>query len=306
MTAMTNNTPATPAEDHLPPAPTVARGDLPLRVIESRKLWQFVDLSELWRYRELLLFMVWRDVMVRYKQTVLGVAWAVIQPLAQMLVFTIFFGKMAEVNQSDVLPYAMFAFIGLLAWTFFANSVALSSGSVVSNQNLITKVYFPRLFIPASAVGVGVADLLVAFLILPPLMMYYYFFTSSKVMPNETLLFLPVIVVGLAAATFGVGAFISALTVAYRDFRHVVPFMVQIWMFATPTVYMDVSRFGPRWQAALPLNPVYGLIKNFRYALTGQPLDFYALNVSLATTLLILLIGCYYFRRVEQTFADVI
>jgi lipopolysaccharide transport system permease protein len=271
----------------------------PVTVIEARAAWQFVDLVELWRYRELLYFLIWRDVKVRYKQTVLGAAWAILQPFAQMVVFSIFFGRVAEMPSAGV-AYPLFVFAGLLPWTFFSNAIASAANSVVGNQNLITKVYFPRLFIPASSIGVGLVDFVVAFAMLIVLMLYY-----GASLP-ATLLLAPVVMLGLIAAAFGIGTLLAALTVAYRDFRYVVPFMVQLWMFATPTVYMDANAVGPRWRLILPLNPAHGLILNFRYAALGRPLDTYSLGVSLAVTALLLIAGCLYFRRVERSFADII
>ena len=279
------------AEPHLP--------DEHLTVIQARPGWQIVDFAEMWRYRELLCFLVWRDVKVRYKQTVLGAAWAVLQPFAQMVVFSIFFGRMAEMPSSSI-AYPLFAFAGLLPWTFFSNAIASAASSVVGNQNLITKVYFPRLFVPASAIGVGLVDFGIAFGMLLVLMLYY------GVWPSAGLILVPLILVGLTAAALGVGTLLSALTVAYRDFRYVVPFMVQLWMFATPCVFMDATMVGPRWQVVLPLNPAYGLILNFRNAALGRPLDTYSLAVSLAVTAGLLILSCLYFRRVERTFADII
>jgi len=270
-----------------------------LTVIQARPGWQIIDLAEAWRYRELLYFLVWRDVKVRYKQTVLGAAWAVLQPFAQMVVLSIFFGRMVELPTSGV-PYPLFVFAGLLPWTFFSNAVGSAAGSVVGNQNLITKVYFPRLFIPASAIGVGLVDFCIAFGMLLVLMLYY------GVVPGATLVLAPLLILGLTAAALGIGTLLSALTVAYRDFRYVVPFMVQLWMFATPAVYMDATVVGPRWQAILPLNPAYGLILNFRHAVFGRPLDTYSLTVSLAVALVGVALGCLYFRRVERRFADII
>lgn len=270
-----------------------------LTVIQPKPGWQIIDLAEAWRYRELLYFFIWRDVKVRYKQTVLGAAWAILQPFAQMVVFSIFFGRMVEMPTAGV-PYPLFVFAGLLPWTFFANAVTSSSGSVVGNQNLITKVYFPRLFIPATSVGVGLVDFAVAFGMLLVLMLYY-----GAHLP-ASLLFTPLLVLALAAAAFGVGTLLAALTVAYRDFRYVVPFSVQLWMFATPAIYMDAAAVGPRWQSILPLNPAYGLIYNFRAVALGKPLDGYALGVSLAVTAVLLVAGCLYFRRVERFFADII
>src|SRR5262245_38964397 len=222
--------------------------DQHLTVIQARSGWQIVDFAEMWRFRELLYFLVWRDVKVRYKQTVLGAAWAILQPFAQMVVLSIFFGRMVELPTAGI-SYPLFAFAGLLPWTFFSNAVASAANSVVGNQNLITKVYFPRLFVPTSAIGVSLVDFLIACGMLLVLMLYY------GVLPPASFLVTVLIMLGLTCAALGFGTLLSALTVAYRDFRYVVPFMVQIWMFATPCVYMDASGVGPRWATVLPLNP---------------------------------------------------
>jgi len=270
-----------------------------LTVIEAKPGWKIVDFHELWRFRELLFFLVWRDVKVRYKQTVLGAAWAILQPFAQMVVLSIFFGRMVDMPTGGI-PYPLFVFAGLLPWTFFSNAISSAANSVVGSQNLITKVYFPRLFIPASAIGVGLVDFCIAFGMLGVIGLYYGH------LPAPGILLTPLLLLGLTIAALGIGTLLSALTVEYRDFRYVVPFMVQIWMFATPSVYMDASMVGPRWQAILPLNPAYGLILNFRQAALGRPLDFYSLSVSLVVALSVLLVGFLYFRRVERSFADVI
>lgn len=276
--------------------------DLPdqhLTVIQAKPGWQIIDFAEMWRFRELLGFLVWRDVKVRYKQTVLGAAWAILQPFAQMIVLSIFFGRMADMPTGGV-PYPLFVFAGLLPWTFFSNAISSAAGSVVGSQNMISKIYFPRLFIPASAIGVGLVDFCIAFGML--IMLMFYFDRA----PSVGILLTPLFICGLTAAALGIGTLLSALTVAYRDFRYVVPFMIQIWMFATPAVYMDPSAVGPRWQAVLPFNPAYGLILNFRYAALGYALDWYSLGVSLTVTAFLLVLGCMYFRRVERTFADII
>jgi lipopolysaccharide transport system permease protein len=280
------------------PAETV--DDLPLTVIERRPGWQIVDLRELWRYRELLFFLTWRDIKVRYKQTVLGAAWAVLQPLATMVAFTLFLGQVAGISSGDI-PYPLFVFAGLLPWTFFSNSIGSASQSIVGNQNLVTKIYFPRLIIPMGAVGAGLVDFLIAFGMLGVIMVYY------GIAPGWGLLLAPLILLLLVVAALGVGTLLSALTVAYRDFRYVVPFSVQLWMFATPCIYLDAETVvGPRAQAVLPFNPAYGLILNFRQAMLGGPLDWYALGVSAAVSVGLLVLGCLYFRRVERSFADII
>lgn len=278
------------------------RDNLPETIIESRRGWQIVDVRELWRYREMLYFLTWRDVKVRYKQTVLGAAWAVLQPLATMVVFTLFIGRMAgAADQIKDYPYPLFVFAGLLPWTFFANAISSSGQSVVASQNMVTKVYFPRLIIPMGAVGAGLVDFAVAFGMLLVMMLGY------GVLPGWGLLLAPVLLVLLVLTALGVGALLAALTVAYRDFRYVVPFAVQLWMFATPCIYLDTTRaVGPHGQLLLPLNPAYGLVYNFRQAMLGGPFDWYALGVSAAVGAALLVMGCMYFRRVERSFADII
>jgi lipopolysaccharide transport system permease protein len=288
------------------PAPDTPGDDLPVTVIERRPGWQFVDLRELWRYRELLFFLTWRDVKVRYKQTVLGAAWAVLQPFATMVVFSLFFGRLADMPTGGI-PYPLFVFGGLLPWFFFSNAISSASQSVVGNQNLVTKIYFPRLIIPLGAVGAGLIDFLIAFVMLVGMMAFYLLTGAMQATPGWGLLMVPVLSLGLVVAAIGVGTLLSALTVAYRDFRYVVPFMVQLWMFATPAIYMQADTvLNPNWRVVLPLNPAYGLISNFRAAMLGAPFDWYDLGVSGAVSVGLLLAGCYYFRRVERTFADII
>jgi lipopolysaccharide transport system permease protein len=293
--AVTPDRAVTPGRERPEGTPAAA-----LTVIERRSDWRVVDFRELWRYRELLFFLTWRDVKVRYKQTVLGVAWAVLQPLATMVVFSLFFGRMAAAPKTHV-PYPLFVFAGLLPWTFFANAIGSAGQSVVGNQNLVTKVFFPRLIIPAGAVGAGLVDFLISFALLLVLMGYY------GVAPGWGLVWALPLTLGLVTVALGVGTLLSALTVNYRDFRHAVPFMVQLWMFATPTIYLQAGDLvGPPLRPLLPLNPAYGLISAFRWAALGGPLDTYALAASLAMSSVLLLAGCFYFRRVESGFADVI
>jgi lipopolysaccharide transport system permease protein len=295
---MSESRPA-PSVPEVPAADSVST-ELPVTIIERRPGWQFIDLSELWRYRELLFFLTWRDIKVRYKQTVLGAAWAVLQPLATMAVFSLFLGRFAAEPNAEV-PYSLFVFAGLLPWTFFGNTISTAGQSVVGNQALVTKVYFPRLLIPLGAVGAGLVDFAIGFGLLIVLMLL------NGVGPSWTIWLVPVTTLGLIVATIGVGTLLSALTVAYRDFRHVVPFMVQLWMFATPTIYLQADSFiGPVWQPLLPLNPAYGLITNFRIGMLGSTPDWYALGVSSVVSAGLLLLGCLYFRRVERSFADVI
>ena len=262
--------------------------------------WRFVDLSELWRYRELLYFLVWRDVKVRYKQTVLGAAWALLQPLATMVVFALFFSRVAQ-NGTGSHPYPLFVLAGLLPWFFFSNAISSASQSIVSNQNLVTKIYFPRVLIPMGAVGAGLVDFGISLGLLLVMMIFY------GVASGWSALVLPLLIALLLIAALGIGTLLSALTVAYRDFRHVVPFMVQLWMFATPAIYLnDAGIIGPRWQWLMAFNPANGLIVNFRNAAFGDALDWYALGVSASMSFALILAGGFYFRRIERSFADVI
>lgn len=270
--------------------------DLPVQVIEPRPGWHLVDFRELWRYRELLYILTWRDIKVRYKQTALGATWAVLQPFATMAVFSLFFARVAGASKGAT-PYPLFVFAGLLPWFFFANAISSASQSIVGSQSLVTKVYFPRLLIPMSAVGAALIDLAVAFAMLLVLMAYY------GVAPGLGLLFIPALTLGLLIAALGVGTLLAALTVAYRDFRYVVPFAVQLWMFATPTVFLESSPGDSLWMA---INPAQGLITNFRIAVLGGAVQWGSLAVSLGVSLGLLLVGCLYFRRVERDFADII
>jgi lipopolysaccharide transport system permease protein len=288
------------AEPEVVSPPAGSEADLPVAVIERKPGWHLADLRELWGYRELLFFLIWRDVKVRYKQTVLGAGWAVLQPLATMAVFTLFLGRVAAAP-SGAGEYPLFVFAGLLPWTFFANAISSSSQSVVGSQNLVTKVYFPRLVIPVSAVGAALIDFAVAFGMLIAMMLWY------GVVPGWGALFAAVVMLVVVLAAAGVGTLLAALTVAYRDFRYVVPFAVQLWMFATPSIYLQAGGvMGDRARAVLPLNPADGLIGSFRRCMLGGPLDWYALSVSSAVSLALLVVGCLYFRRVERGFADII
>lgn len=270
-------------------------------MIEPRPGWRLLELHELWRYRELLFFLTWRDIKVRYKQTFLGAAWAVVQPLATMAVFYLFFSRLADLSSAAGVPYPLFAFAGLLPWFFFSNAISSAAQSLVGNQNLVTKIYFPRLIIPLGAVGTHLADFACAFGMLLVLMLGY------GRLPGLDFLALPFLVLALMLTAVGVGTLLAALTVAYRDFRYVVPFLVQLWMFATPSIYMQADLgLHPRWRTLLPFNPAHGLIANFRAAALGGSFDLYDLSVSCAVGLVLLVGGCLYFRRVERSFADII
>lgn len=268
-------------------------------VIQPRPDWRLIDLADLYRYRELFLILAARDVKVRYKQTFLGATWAVIQPLATMLVFTTFLGPLAGPSAEGP-PYSLYVFAGLLPWAMFSSAFNAAAASVVGNQNLITKVYFPRLIIPAAAVGAPLVDFAIGFLLLLGLMFY------QGVPPSSGLLFVPVIAALLVLSALGVGSLFAALTVTYRDFRHVVPFLTQLWMFATPIIYLRPEALGPRLRAVLPLNPAFGLISSFRQAVVGGPIDPREIAISAGVGTILLLAGLYYFRRVERKFADVI
>ena len=269
-------------------------------VIAPGSDWRIVDLHELWRYRDLLYFLVWRDVKVRYKQTLLGAAWAVLQPLAMMIVFSMFFRGVGQVSSADI-PYPLFVLAGLLPWFFFSNAISSASQSIVSNQSLVTKIYFPRVMIPLAAAGAGLVDFVIALGLLLVMMVAY------GVLPGVGFLLAPIVIALLLVAALGMGTLLSALTVAYRDFRHVVPFLVQFWMFATPAIYLAIGdQNAPHWQWWLPLNPAHGLIENFRAAMLGGTLNWYSLAVSSLVSAAFLMVGCIYFRRVERSFADII
>jgi len=270
----------------------------PVTVILSEESGVQLGLSDLWRYRELLYFLTWRDIKVRYKQTALGAAWAVIQPLAQMLLFTLVFHRFAGLGSGDM-PYPLFAYAGLLVWTFFANAVLNSTHSLVTNTNLITKVYFPRAFIPAAAVAAGLVDLGIASVILAGLAVYY------NVTPGWGAALLPLFVALAVLLSLAVGMLISATTVKYRDLRHALPFVMQFWMFATPVIYP--STVVPEgWRQVLALNPATGILEGFRASLTGGAVDRALTITAAAETVLLLAFAFYIFRRNEETFADVI
>ena len=278
---------------------------IPTTVIEPGRGWTALRLNELWEYRELLFFLVWRDVKVRYKQTFLGAAWAILQPLAAMVVFTIFFGRLAKVG-SDGLPYPLFSYAGLLPWTFFAQGLSQSSDSLVGSQNLIKKVYFPRLVITSSSVLGGLVDFGLAFVVLLGMMAYY------RVAPTAAVVFLPLLLLLAFSTALGVGMWLSALNVQYRDVRYVVPFFIQLWLFVTPVIY-PMSRVTEKLtELGLPgwiygLNPMAGVVEGFRWALLGTgnaPGPVIAASSAVAAALVVS--GAYYFRRMEKTFADVV
>ncbi len=331
----------TETEARLPAAEEIASE--PLTVITPPRGWQLLDLRELWQHRELLLFLTWRDVAVRYKQTVLGVAWAILQPAMMMIVFTVFLGQMARVDSGDF-PYPIFVYAGLLPWTFFATAIANAGNSVVGSAQMVSKIYFPRLLIPLAAVAAALVDFVIACTLLAVLMLCY------GIRPGLGIIFVPLLVALAVMAAIGVGALLAALNVAYRDFKYTIPFLVQIWMFATPTIYMNVepqeaalpqpaavsqeggsagfaqgTRSGPEnnnhastrrltggttvpsWvKTALRLNPMTDLIGFFRAAVLGGPLPWGRLGTSVAVILVVFVAGLTYFRRCESSFADII
>jgi len=272
--------------------------DLPTIIIRPSKGWVPLRLKELWEYRELLYFLVWRDVKVRYKQTVLGAAWAVIQPFFTMVVFSIFFGRLAGIP-SDGLPYPIFAYCALLPWQLFSHALTESGNSLVGNQNLITKVYFPRLVIPLAAVLAGLVDFGVAFLVLLGMMAYY------GMAPTMAVATLPLFILLAIATALAVGLWLSALNVQYRDVRYTIPFLTQFWLFATPIAYPS-SLVPEGWRVLYGLNPMAGVVEGFRWALLGAAPPGLMLLVSTLVVLAGLAASLAYFARVERGFADVI
>lgn len=262
--------------------------------------WLLPNLAELWRYRELLYFLVWRDIKVRYKQTAMGATWAILQPVAGMVVFSLFFGRLAGLP-SDGVPYPIFAFAALVPWTFFANGMALATSSLVGSQNLLKRVYFPRLAIPTSAVLSSLADFAIAFLVLLAMMIGY------GIAPRAvSLVVLPLLVLLAFTTSLGVGLWLSALNVKYRDIAYMTPFMSQLWLFATPIAYPS-SLLSEPWRTVYGLNPMAGVVEGFRWALLGtDTAPGGIIFVSALVSLTLLVSGAFFFRRSEQTFADVV
>lgn len=261
--------------------------------------WAPIGFKELWEYRELLYFLVWRDIKVRYKQTALGAAWAIIQPLFMMAVFSLFFGRLGNMP-SDGIPYPIFVYCALLPWQLFAQALAESSNSLVINERLITKVYFPRLVVPIAAVLGGLVDFAIAFCFLVGLMFYYGMF------PGAAVLALPVFILLAVAIALAVGLWLSALNVKYRDVRYTLTFITQFWLFATPVAYSS-SIVPERWRPLYGLNPMAGVVEGFRWALLGKShRPGLLLGVSVAVVLVALVGGLYYFRRMEDGFADIV
>jgi lipopolysaccharide transport system permease protein len=281
----------------------------PVTIIEPRPGWQAVNCAELWKYRELIYFLTWRDIKVRYKQTVMGAAWAVIQPLLTSLMFVVLFGIMAKMNEDTVHPYLVIVFAGQMAWQFFQSAVTQSGQSLVSSANLISKVYFPRLIVPIAAVGAGLVDFAMSVGVMAIML------TAYGIVPPLQVLLLPFLFLGVLTVAIGFGALLSALTVAYRDFRYVIPFMMQMWMLATPvgmplTKYLDFFDYVGVNQSGVTLyfflNPMAGFVQGFRWCLLDEPLNPIWLVSSVCSSVLFLVVGAVYFRKVERRFADIV
>lgn len=271
---------------------------IPIHVVKPPVGWKAINLKGLWEYREVLYFLIWREIKVRYRQTILGAAWAVIQPLLMMVVFTLFFGKLLKVPSQGI-PYPLFNYAALLPWIFFAEGITRASNSTVRDVNLIKKVYFPRLVMPLSGTISPLIDFGIAFVIYLG-MMFYFGFT-----PTIRILWLPVFLVLALMTSTGVGLWLSAINVRYRDVRYAVPFLIQLWLFASPVVYSS-TLLPESWKIIYGLNPMAGVIEGFRWVLLGTDPPGSLLSVSVVIVLVILISGAFYFRRMEETFADLV
>jgi lipopolysaccharide transport system permease protein len=275
------------------------RSAAPVTRIEPSQGWVSLKLHELWEFRELLYFLAWRDVKIRYKQTALGAAWAIIQPFFTMVVFSLFFGKLAGVP-SDGVPYPIFSYAALVPWTFFANGLNQSSNSLVASAHLIKKVYFPRLVVPIASILSGVIDFVLAFAVLLGMMLYY------GLVPTINVFWLPVFLLLALVTSLGVGLWLAALNVEFRDVRYVVPFLTQFWMFSTPIAYPS-SLLPEPWRTVYALNPMVGVVEGFRWALLGTDIAPGPILAASALAAIVILVGgAFYFRRMEKTFADVV
>ena len=268
-------------------------------IIKPLRGWRQINIGEIWSYRELLYFLVWRDIKVRYKQTVLGASWAIIQPFFTMVIFSIFFGRLAKIP-SDGIPYPIFSYAALVPWTFFAHGLTQSTNSLVTSSNLIKKVYFPRLVLPIAAVLSGCVDFVLAFIVLLGMMLFY------GIVPTVHIIWLPFLLLLALVTSLGVGIWLTAMNVQFRDVRHAVPFLVQAWLFATPIAYPS-SLLSEPWRTLYGINPMAGVIEGFRWALLGTktvpgPIIFVSTLVAVG----LLISGAFYFRRVEKSFADVV
>ena len=273
--------------------------NLPTTVVQPRKAIWDLELAHLWEFHELLFFLVWRDVKVRYKQTALGVAWAILQPLLATLIFSIFFGRLAKIPSGGV-PYPVFAYVAMVPWLYFANALTESSNSLVANQNMIKKVYFPRVIIPLGSVLAGLVDFCFAFVVLIAMMFYY------GIRPSATIFLFPVFLLLAVLTALAAGLWLSALNVQFRDVKYTIPFLTQFWLYATPVVYPS-SIVPARWRMWYGLNPMAGVVEGFRYTIlgkAGKPTPM--ILVSAAAVLIMLVGGVLYFRKMESTFADIV
>ena len=268
-------------------------------IIKPPKKWSPINFRELLEYRGLLYFLTWRNIIIKYKQTLLGIAWAVLQPLFMMIIFTIFFGNMAQVPSEGV-PYPIFSYAGVLLWTYFSQAVTMSSNSVISQTNLVTKIYFPRLLMPIAATASGILDYFIALLILVVMMIFYH------VTPGPVMLLLPILLFWSWVSATGVGMWLSALNVKYRDIRHIIPFLIQLWLFATPVIYPN-TLLPEKYRWVISLNPIAGIIEAHRTCILGhKPVDWVSMGISIGMSVLIFVTGLYYFKKMEKTFADII
>lgn len=268
-----------------------------ITLIKPRKGWISIDWKELYRYRELLFILTWRDILIRYKQTVLGVAWAILQPVFMMVVFSVVFGRLAKID-SQGLPYPIFVYAGLLPWTFFSNAVSQAGLSLVNQQQLLTKIYFPRLFVPTSSVGAGLVDMCLSYVV------YAILFAIYGIVPSSGIIWLPLLTLLTVMASLGFGYTLAALTVSYRDFRFVIPFMMQAMMYISPVVY-PVTMVPERYHALLAINPMTGIIDAYRSAILGTPWNYTTLVVSTIVILTSFTFGLFFFRKTERRFADI-
>ncbi len=297
------------ADDRLSSIEVASVASVAETVIEPKPGWRAIDFRELWKYRELVFFLTWRDVKVRYKQTVMGAAWAVIQPLLTSLVFVVLFGVMAGMRERTTVPYLALVFAGQMAWQFFQGAVTTSSQSLVTSANLISKVYFPRMIVPLAAVGAGLVDFAMSLGVMAVILVAY------GIVPPVQIVLLPLLLLGVVMMATGVGSLLAALTVAYRDFRYVVPFLVQMWMLSTPVGYQmsevyrlfDKMKIDHSWLGLyFVVNPMAGFVQGFRWCLLGEPLEFRYLIASGFSAVMMLAVGAVYFRRVERRFADIV
>jgi lipopolysaccharide transport system permease protein len=274
--------------------------------IKPTKGWASLNLRDLWTYRELVYFMIWRDLKVRYKQTVLGISWAILQPFLQMVVFSIFFGNLAKVPTDNGIPYPIFSYAAILPFTIFTKALNDASRSLVGHQNMVSKIYFPRLILPLSSVLGGVVDFALAFLVLIGLMIYYAITGGFHFFINAAWLALPFFILLALVSGLGVALWLSALFVQYRDVGYLIPFLAELWKFVSPVVYSS-SLIPEKWQMLYSLNPMVGVINGFRWALLGAPSPFgMGLTISTVIAIILLASGLVYFRRMERTFADTI